>query len=109
MGRKVFDGTVADGLLHRAAPAGGGRRSSPPTRSAGAPGLTASTAEFLDGGRMRLTGQLAPGAPVRGGAEGGVRPQPRRSPAWSSKEPHLHDAFIALTGGPAGLQAVAAA
>jgi len=55
------------------------------------------THECLGEGRVRLTAELAPGAPV----------QPTLKAAFARdldisrlelKEPHLHDAFIVLTG-----------
>ena len=94
-GRKVFDGTVAAACQVAA------RRlvvegDFAPDALANAPGLTAPTAEFLDGGRVRLTGQLTPGAPV----EAALKAIFERNLAISRlelQEPHLHDAFIALT------------
>ena len=94
-GQKVFDGTVA------AACSTAARRlvvegEFAPDALAGAPGLTATTAEFLDGGRVRLTGQLIPGAPV----EAALKAVFERNLSISRlelEEPHLHDAFIALT------------
>jgi ABC-2 type transport system ATP-binding protein len=95
-GAKVFDGTVA------AACSTAARRlvvegEFSPDALAGAPGLIAApTAEFLDAGRVRLTGQLAPGAPV----EAALKAVFERNLAISRlelEEPHLHDAFIALT------------
>jgi len=94
-GQKVFDGTVS------AACSTAARRlvvegDFAPDALAGAPGLTAVTAEFLDGGRVRLTGQLTPGAPV----EAALKAVFERNLAISRlelEEPHLHDAFIALT------------
>jgi ABC-2 type transport system ATP-binding protein len=94
-GAKVFDGTVS------AACATAARRlvvegDFAPDALAGAPGLAAPAAEFLDGGRVRLTSQLAPGAPV----EAALKAVFERNLAISRlelEEPHLHDAFIALT------------
>jgi ABC-2 type transport system ATP-binding protein len=94
-GRKVFDGTVA------AACSTAARRlvvegDFAPNALAGAPGLAPPTAEFLDSGRVRLTSQLAPGAPV----EAALKAVFERNLSISRlelEEPHLHDAFIALT------------
>jgi ABC-2 type transport system ATP-binding protein len=105
-GRKVFDGTVAAACQVAA------RRlvvegDFAPDALAGAPGLLAPTAEFLDGGRVRLTGQLVPGAPV----EAALKAVFERNLAISRlelQEPHLHDAFIALTEQGAPLEAQAA-
>jgi ABC-2 type transport system ATP-binding protein len=104
-GRKMFDGTVA------AACSVAARRlvvegEFGPDALAGAPGLSAATAEFLDGGRVRLTAQLAPGAPV----EAALKAVFDRKLAISRlelEEPHLHDAFIALTGQGAARDAAA--
>jgi ABC-2 type transport system ATP-binding protein len=99
-GAKVFDGTVAGAC------AVASRRlvvegEFGPDALAGAPGLSAPpAAEFLDGGRVRLTAQLAPGAPV----EAALRAVFDRNLPISRlelEEPHLHDAFIALTEGGA--------
>jgi len=107
-GAKVFDGTVA------AACATAARRlvvegEFAPDALAGAPGLTPPTAQFLDGGRVRLTSQLNPGAPV----EAALKAVFERNLAISRlelEEPHLHDAFIALTeqGAAHGLVAASA-
>jgi ABC-2 type transport system ATP-binding protein len=94
-GQKVFDGSVA------AACSTAARRlvvegEFAPDALDGAPGLLPPAAEFLDGGRVRLTGQLAPGAPV----EAALKAVFERNLAISRlelEEPHLHDAFIALT------------
>jgi ABC-type uncharacterized transport system ATPase subunit len=91
----VFDGTVAAACQVAA------RRlvvegDFAPDALAGAPGLSPPTAEFLDGGRVRLTGQLTPGAPV----EAALKAVFERNLAISRlelQEPHLHDAFIVLT------------
>jgi len=95
-GRKVFDGRVDEACA--AAP----RRLVlegvlPPGALNGAPGVVQVTHECLGEGRVRLTAELAPGAPV----------QPTLKAAFARdldisrlelKEPHLHDAFIVLTG-----------
>jgi ABC-2 type transport system ATP-binding protein len=94
-GQKVFDGTVA------AACSTASRRlvvegEFAPDALAGAPGLTAPTAQFLEGGRVRLTSALAPGAAV----EAALKAVFERNLSISRlelEEPHLHDAFIALT------------
>ncbi|HEY1751169.1 MAG TPA: ATP-binding cassette domain-containing protein [Caulobacteraceae bacterium] len=94
-GRKVFDGAVAEAC--QAAP----RRlvvegELSPDALAGAPGLEHISAEFLDGGRVRLTAALAAGAP----APAALKAVFDRNLAVSRlelEEPHLHDAFIVLT------------
>jgi ABC-2 type transport system ATP-binding protein len=99
-GRKVFDGTVAEACavaprtLVLEGPFGC-------EALAGAPGLAQVTAERLDDGRTRLTATLAPGAPV----QTALRAAFERNLDIASmelKQPHLHDAFIALTGIGAG-------
>jgi ABC-2 type transport system ATP-binding protein len=95
-GRKMFDGTVA------AACSVAARRlvvegEFGPDALNGAPGLSAPTAEFLDSGRVRLTGQLAPGAPVEAALKA-VFDRKLSISRLELEEPHLHDAFIALTG-----------
>ena len=94
-GKKMFDGTVA------AACSVAARRlvvegEFGPDALAGAPGLSAPTAEFLDGGRVRLTGQLAPGAPVEAALKA-VFDRKLSISRLELEEPHLHDAFIVLT------------
>jgi ABC-2 type transport system ATP-binding protein len=95
-GRKVFDGSVAAACqvaTRRLVIEG----DFAPDALAGAPGLIGPTAEFLDGGRVRLTGQLTPGAPV----DATLKAVFERNLSISRlelEEPHLHDAFIALTG-----------
>jgi ABC-2 type transport system ATP-binding protein len=94
-GKKMFDGTVA------AACSVAARRlvvegEFGPDALAGAPGLSAPTAAFLDGGRVRLTGQLAPGAPVEAALKA-VFDRKLSISRLELEEPHLHDAFIALT------------
>jgi ABC-2 type transport system ATP-binding protein len=94
-GRKMFDGTVAEACA--AAP----RRlvvEGPfgPDALACAPGLEAVTAERLDGGRVRLTASLAPGAPVQAALKA-VFDRDLTISRLELQEPHLHDAFIVLT------------
>jgi ABC-2 type transport system ATP-binding protein len=94
-GRKIFDGTVAEACA--AAP----RRlvvEGPFAADAlaDAPGLEAVTAEFLDGGRVRLTAALAPGAPVQAALKA-VFDRDLPISRLELQEPHLHDAFIKLT------------
>ena len=94
-GRKIFDGAVAEACA--AAP----RRlvvEGPfgPEALAGAPGLEATTAECLDGGRMRLTASLTPGAPVQAALKA-VFDRDLEISRLELQEPHLHDAFIVLT------------
>jgi ABC-2 type transport system ATP-binding protein len=96
-GRKMFDGDVAtacavaprtlvlEGMLS-------------PDALAGAPGITAVTAEALDDGRLRLVAALAPGAPVQAALKAAFDRNLDIS-SLELKQPHLHDAFIALTSG----------
>jgi ABC-type uncharacterized transport system ATPase subunit len=63
---------------------------------AGAAGLDAVTAEFLDGGRVRLTAALAAGAPVQAALKA-VFDRDLPISRLELQEPHLHDAFIKLT------------
>ena len=74
----------------------------------GAPGIAGVTTELMEDGRMRLVAQLAPGAPVQAALRAAFARDLDIS-RLELKEPHLHDAFITLTGGPAGLQEVAGA
>jgi ABC-2 type transport system ATP-binding protein len=74
----------------------------------GAPGVAGVTTELMEDGRMRLVAQLAPGAPVQAALKAAFARDLDIS-RLELKEPHLHDAFITLTGGPAGLQEVAGA
>jgi ABC-2 type transport system ATP-binding protein len=105
-GRKVFDGTVAEACS--VAP----RRLVIEGELAavaldGAPGLAGVTAEMLDGGRMRLTATLAPGAPVQAALKA-VFDRDLAVSRLELEEPHLHDAFIVLTDGAHAAQAAAA-
>jgi ABC-2 type transport system ATP-binding protein len=106
-GTKVFDGKVAEAcavaprLLVLEGALGA-------DALCGAPGIAGVTSERLDDGRMRLTAQLSPGAPVQAALKAAFARDLDIS-RLELKEPHLHDAFITLTGGPAGLQEVAGA
>jgi ABC-2 type transport system ATP-binding protein len=96
-GRKVFDGAVAEACA-----------SAPRTlvlegmfgceALAGAPGLSGVTAERLENGRTRLTATLSPGAPVQAVLKAAFE-RNLDIGSLELKQPHLHDAFIALTGG----------
>ena len=106
-GRKMFDGDVAaacavaprtlvlEGALTAEA-------------LCGAPGVAHIAAEPIGEGRMRLVAQLAPGAPVQAALKAAFARDLEIS-RLELKEPHLHDAFITLTGGPAGAAEVAGA
>jgi ABC-2 type transport system ATP-binding protein len=106
-GTKVFDGKVSEAcavaprLLVIEGALG-------PDALCGAPGIAGVTSELLEDGRLRLTAQLSPGAPVQAALKAAFARDLDIS-RLELKEPHLHDAFIALTGGPAGLQEVAGA
>jgi ABC-2 type transport system ATP-binding protein len=94
-GRKVFDGSVAEACA--VAP----RRlvvegEFAADALAGAPGLDPVTAEFLGAGRVRLTGALAQGAPVQAALKA-LFDRDLPIGRLELQEPHLHDAFIALT------------
>ena len=94
-GKKVFDGTVADACA-----------SAPRTlvlegaltceALAGAPGIAHVAAEPMDDGKVRLTAQLAPGAPVQAALKAAFA-RDLDITRLELKEPHLHDAFIVLT------------
>jgi ABC-2 type transport system ATP-binding protein len=95
-GKKVFDGKVSDACS--AAP----RRlvlegALAPDALAGAAGFTHVDCETIDGGRTRLTAELAPGAPVQAALKAAFDRQ-LDIVRLELKEPHLHDAFIVLTG-----------
>jgi ABC-2 type transport system ATP-binding protein len=108
-GRKVFDGNVAEACAN-----------APRTlvlegafgceALSGAPGIAAVTTELIDGGRTRLTAALAPGAPVQAALKAAFERNLDIS-SLELKQPHLHDAFIALTdpeacsSGPGSLEA----
>jgi ABC-2 type transport system ATP-binding protein len=95
-GRKVFDGDVDQ--ARAAAP----RRlilegAISPEAAAALPGLIDIGCEPLEGGGLRVMGVLAPGAP----AQAPLRAAFERGldiTRFELKEPHLHDAFIVLTG-----------
>jgi ABC-2 type transport system ATP-binding protein len=95
-GRKVFDGKVAEAcaIAPRTLVLEGAFGCE---ALAGAPGVAAVTGELIEGGRMRITAALAAGAPV----QAVLRCAFERNLDIASlelKQPHLHDAFIALTG-----------
>ena len=94
-GKKVFDGAVAEAcaIAPRTLVLEGAFGCEALT---GAPGIAAVTSEVIDGGLTRLTAALASGAPV----QGVLRAAFERNLEITSlelKQPHLHDAFIALT------------
>ena len=94
-GRKVFDGKVAEAcaIAPRTLVLEGAFGCE---ALAGAPGVAAVTGELIEGGRMRVTAALAAGAPV----QAVLRCAFERNLDIASlelKQPHLHDAFIALT------------
>ena len=103
-GTKMFDGTVAEAcaVAPRTLVLEGALSAD---ALCGAPGVAGVTAELLEDGRVRLTAQLAPGAPVQAALKAAFA-RDLDITRLELKEPHLHDAFIALTGGPAGLEAV---
>ena len=96
-GKKVFDGNVADACavaprtLVLEGPFG-------PDALAGAPGVDSVAAETLDNGRTRLTAALSRGAPVQAVLKAAFD-RNLEIASLELKQPHLHDAFIALTGG----------
>jgi ABC-2 type transport system ATP-binding protein len=95
-GRKVFDGRVDEACA--AAP----RRLVLEgdlicTALAGAPGVVRVAHEPIGEGRTRLTAELAPGAPVQAALKAAFERDLDIS-RLELKEPHLHDAFIVLTG-----------
>ncbi|HTX49397.1 MAG TPA: ATP-binding cassette domain-containing protein [Caulobacteraceae bacterium] len=95
-GRKVFDGNVADACsaaprtLVLEGPFGC-------EALAGAPGVDSVHAEALDDGRTRLTAALSSGAPVQAVLKAAFD-RNLEIASLELKQPHLHDAFIALTG-----------
>jgi ABC-2 type transport system ATP-binding protein len=95
-GRKVFDGPVADAcaVAPRTLVLEGALA---PDALAGVPGIAEVVAERLDDGRMRLTARLAPNAPVQAALKA-IFSRELDVTGLELKEPHLHDAFIALTG-----------
>jgi ABC-2 type transport system ATP-binding protein len=94
-GRKVFDGRVdeACAVAPRILVLEGALTCEV---LAGAPGISAVEAEAIDGGRVRLTAQLAPGAPVQAPLRAAFA-RDLEITRLELKEPHLHDAFIVLT------------
>jgi ABC-2 type transport system ATP-binding protein len=106
-GVKVFDGNVAEAcaVAPRTLVLEGALGAD---ALCGAPGVAGVTIERLEDGRMRLIAKLAPGAPVQAALKAAFA-RDLDITRLELKEPHLHDAFIALTGGPADLQAVAGA
>ena len=95
-GKKVFDGRVdeacaaaprrlvIEGVLSEDA-------------LSGAPGITSVAHEPIEDGRTRLTAELAPGFPVQAALRAAFARDLDIS-RLELKEPHLHDAFIVLTG-----------
>jgi ABC-2 type transport system ATP-binding protein len=95
-GCKVFDGGVDE--ARAAAP----RRlilegAISPAAAAALPGLTDMTCEAMAQGGMRVTGVLAPGAPAQAPLKAAFE-RGLDITRFELKEPHLHDAFIVLTG-----------
>jgi len=99
-GRKAFDGTVAE--ARAAAP----RRlvlegALTPADAAALPGVAGiETTEPAEGGGLRITATLAPGAEAQAALKAAFQRELdlRR---FDLREPTLHDAFIVLTGGEA--------
>ncbi len=106
-GTKMFDGQVAEAcaVAPRTLVLEGAMSAD---ALCGAPGVAGVISELLEEGRMRLTAKLAPGAPVQAALKAAFA-RDLDITRLELKEPHLHDAFIALTGGPADLEAVAGA
>jgi ABC-2 type transport system ATP-binding protein len=103
-GKKVFDGDVAAACavaprtLVLVGPFS-------PDALADAPGVASVVAELLDGGGTRLTAALSRGAPVQAVLKAAFD-RNLDIASLELKQPHLHDAFIALTGGePTGGEA----
>ena len=95
-GKKVFDGKV--GQACAAAP----RRlvlegALSPDALACAPSFTRVDCEAIEAGRTRLTAELAAGVPVQAALKT-VFDRDLDIVRLELKEPHLHDAFIVLTG-----------
>ncbi|MFI4976162.1 MAG: ABC transporter ATP-binding protein [Caulobacterales bacterium] len=100
-GRKVFDGAVDAACA--AAPRTlvlEGRLA--PDALSGAAGVTQVTCEALDEGRSRLTAALAAGAPVQDALKDAFA-RNLDIARMELREPHLHDAFIVLTGRSEGI------
>ena len=95
-GAKVFDGRVADAcaVAPRTLVIEGALADSALT---GVPGIAEVTATRLDEGRTRLSAKLIAGAPVQTTLKA-VFSRDLDVTGLELKEPHLHDAFIALTG-----------
>jgi len=95
-GRKVFDGNVAAACavaprtLVLEGPFGC-------DALAGAPGIDSISADGLEDGRTRLTASLSSGAQVQAVLKAAFDRNLEIS-SLELKQPHLHDAFIALTG-----------
>jgi ABC-2 type transport system ATP-binding protein len=95
-GKKVFDGTVDE--ARAAAPRTLMLEGAFDPAGLGAlPGLGERTIEKTDDGLVRVTATLTPGAPAQAAivAAFGLGLDIRR---FELREPHLHDAFIVLTG-----------
>ena len=95
-GQKVFDGTAAQACA--AAP----RRLVLEGRLAAdilaaAPGVARTQAEAIEDGRVRISAELSPGAPAQDVFKALFAQDPEIS-RLELAEPHLHDAFIVLTG-----------
>jgi len=106
-GAKVFDGRVAEACA--VAPRTlvlEGMLSEDALR--GVPGLGDIAVEALEDGRTRLVAKLKAGAPVQAALKA-VFARDLDVTGLELKEPHLHDAFIALTGGGEGPVPAAAA
>jgi ABC-2 type transport system ATP-binding protein len=95
-GAKVFDGRVAEAcaVAPRTLVLEGALAE---TALAGVPGIAEVAASRLDDGRMRLSAKLVAGAPVQTTLKA-VFLRDLDVTGLELKEPHLHDAFIALTG-----------
>jgi ABC-2 type transport system ATP-binding protein len=96
LGRKVFDGTVA--AAKAAAPRtlvleGAFEASA----LADLPGLAGLAAEPLEEGGMRVIAELSPGAPAQAMLRAAFAKEIEIS-RFELREPHLHDAFLVLTG-----------
>jgi ABC-2 type transport system ATP-binding protein len=106
-GAKVFDGRVAEACA-----------AAPRTLVlegvltadvlCGVPGIASVAAEVLDEGRTRLVATLKPNAPVQTALKA-VFARDLDVSGLELKEPHLHDAFIALTGHEGHIPEVAGA
>jgi ABC-2 type transport system ATP-binding protein len=101
-GRKVFDGKVADAcaVAPRTLVIEGALAAD---ALCGLPGVSHVSAGPAGEGRMRLVAELTPGAPVQATLKAAFA-RDLDIASLELKEPHLHDAFIALTGGPSGVR-----